>query len=126
MVVIQLRWSDVGPEAYEEARRVLPDGAHLPAGCYSRALRRQGNALFDTEVWRSQDEARDFLLQLPEVMRPAGLAGPSHTVAFAVPDQFAVTYLRAGRQPGFLPAPRGVPGEELVSGSITTAALARP
>ena len=123
MIVVHLRWTDVGPEQLEKVRTALPDRTARPGGCLSRTLRCRGGALWDTEVWCSEDEARTFMGRLTASVAPIGLGRPSHTAVFAVPDQFAVTYLRTGRPPGYLPSPRGIPDDEMLPAIVSLPAL---
>lgn len=101
LIVVHLRWDEVGPEQYAQLCRALPDGPQRPAGCLHRRRRRQGRAVLATEVWIDEQQAGDLLASLPELLGPAGLGEPQH-VAFAVPDCFAAGY-------GVFPA-RGRPG----------------
>jgi hypothetical protein len=91
VVVVHLRW-DIDPDRSEEVVRDLADGV-LPAGCWSRQPRRQGGAVLATEVWRSEEEARDHL------RGPAApaLGRPTHTAMFAIPDMFACSWTRGAR-----------------------------
>jgi hypothetical protein len=91
LIVVHLRWDDVDPEQHEELCRLLPDGAGRPADCLSRQRRRQGRAVFGTEVWADELHADLFLAGLGDLLAPIGLGQPQ-VVAFAVPDCFAVGY----------------------------------
>ena len=114
MIVVHLCWTCVPPAQQAAARAVLStDG--LPPGCHSRWLRGQGDALFDTEIWSGEDEARGFLRQIEDLLRPAGLGTPSHVEMLAAPDAVAASYLRARRHPAHLPAPRPAPDEEMLA-----------
>jgi hypothetical protein len=118
LIVVHLRWDDVGPEQYEELCRALPDGARRPAGCLARHRRREGRAVLATDVWSDGGSADRFLTGLPGLLGPAGMGEPQ-SVCFAVPAVFAVGYgvspaqLRAAAAPA-VPTPR-MPEEAPVS-----------
>jgi hypothetical protein len=106
LIVVHLRWDGVDPEQYEQLCGALPDGSGLPPGCLSRQRRRQGRAVFGTEVWADELDAELFLAGLAELLAPTGL-GPPQIAAFAVPDCFGVSYGRppAGTRPPTSVAP---------------------
>jgi hypothetical protein len=58
LVVVHLRWNDVDPEQYDELVLTVPGDGGLPAGCLSRQLRREANAVLATEVWDDEVAAR--------------------------------------------------------------------
>lgn len=91
LVIVHLRWNDVGPEQYEQICRALPDGAARPAGCLSCQRRREGHAVLATAVWRNAQEADRFLAGLSDALAPAAVGKPQMAV-FAVPDAFAAGY----------------------------------
>ena len=111
LIVVHLRWNDVGPEQYEELCRALPDGARRPAGCLARQRRREGRAVLATEVWSDGGSADRFLTGLADLLGPAGMGEPQ-TACFAVPAVFAVGYgvspaqLRAAAAAPAIPTPR--------------------
>jgi hypothetical protein len=102
IVIVHLRWDDVGPEEYAELRHWLSDGAGLPAGCLSRDFEHRGTVLTGTEVWTGETAARRFVEGLPVTSALAGLAPPM-TAAFALPDQYAGPYLRRSGRPSAVP-----------------------
>jgi hypothetical protein len=98
LIVVHLRWDDVGADQYAEVCRALPDGDRLPPGCLSRELRLQGRVLHGTEVWAALEPAEHALHELPDTVSAARLGAPM-TVAFALPYAYAAPYRRATRQP---------------------------
>jgi hypothetical protein len=92
LVVVHLRWDDVGPDQYEQVRMALPDD-RLPEGCFTRELRLQGRVLHGTEVWAGEEAAGRHLRELPDLVSAARVGAPM-TAAFAVPDAFAAPYRR--------------------------------
>jgi len=109
LIVVHLRWDGVDPERYEQLCRALPDGPALPDGCHLRQRRRQGSAVLATEVWADEWHADLFMAGLADLLGPIGLGEPQ-TVAFAVPDCFAVGYGVRMRPPAaaapVIPRPR--------------------
>jgi hypothetical protein len=114
LVVVHLRWDDVGPDQYAQVRRALPDD-RLPAGCFTRDLRLQGRVLHGTEVWAGVEPAERSLRELPVTVSGARVGAPV-TAVFTLPDAFAVSYRRqtdraaaaapAADRPGTVPTPR--------------------
>ena len=105
LVVVHLRWDDVGPDQFTAIRRALPDGAELPPGCLARTHRLQGRVLHGTDVWAGYEAAEQALRELPGTAEDVGLAAPM-TVAFALPDAYAASYRRAPARPSAAaPAP---------------------
>ena len=102
LLIVHTRWAAGSADHLERLTALLAGDCALPEGCCSRQLRRQGNALFGTEIW-TDDDARQIRQDLADVLDLAGLGRPTHTAVFAVPDPFAWAYLRAGRHPGNAP-----------------------
>ncbi len=91
LVVMHLRWNDVGPEQYEQNCRALPDGGARPAGCLSRRRGRHGSAVLATDVWRGEQEANSFLARLAAELPPAAVGEPQMAI-FTIPEIFATGY----------------------------------
>lgn len=91
LIIVHLRWDDVGPERYARLVRDLPDGDQRPDGCLLRRHRLQGRAVLATEVWIDEQHAGAFLDGLPELLGASGMGEPQRVV-FAVPDCFAAGY----------------------------------
>ena len=68
LVIVHLRWDDVGADQYAEVCRALPDGDRLPPGCLSRELRLEGRVLHGTEVWAALEPAEHALHELPDTV----------------------------------------------------------
>jgi hypothetical protein len=94
LVVVHLRWDDVGPDQYAQVCQALPDGDRLPPGCFARTLELHGRVLQGTEVWAGEERAGRALRELPATVAAARLAPPM-TAVFALPDVFAAPYRRA-------------------------------
>lgn len=102
LLIVHTRWAAGSATQFERVTALLAEDGALPEGCCSRQLRRQGKVLFGTEVWTG-DGALRTRQDLADVLDLAGLGRPTHTAIFAVPDEFAWAYLRAGRHPGDAP-----------------------
>jgi hypothetical protein len=105
LVVVHLRWDDVGPDEFAALCRALPEGDGRPPDCLARTLRLQGRVLHGTDVWAGYEAAERALRELPALAEGAGLAAPM-TAAFALPDVYALPYRRASARPSAAaPAP---------------------
>jgi hypothetical protein len=102
LLIVHTRWAAGSAAHLQRLTALLAGDGALPEGCCSRELRRQGNALFGTEIW-TDDDALQTQQDLADVLDVAGLGRPTHTAVFAVPDPFAWPYLRAGRHLGDAP-----------------------
>jgi len=102
LLIVHTRWAAGSAVHLERLTALLAGDGALPDGCCSRQLRRQGSALFGTEIW-TNDDALQTQRDLSDVLDLAGLGRPTHTAVFAVPDPFAWAYLHTGRHPGDAP-----------------------
>jgi hypothetical protein len=84
-VVMSMRWAEVTPEQYEEARQVVNWEGDVPDGAVLHVAGFAGDGLRVTDVWESEDQFNRFVQErlMPGVQQ-IGIQGQPDVEFFPV------------------------------------------